>query len=263
MFDFHKSNQVYFNYQHESTKQDILPKLSSILQLDKSARVLEIGCGEGGNLLCFAELGCQCIGIDLNEPKLQAGRAYFDETEYKDQISFIHDDIYNRESEYRATFDVILLKDVIEHIHDQQKLINFMKLMLKPDGVIFFAFPPWHMPFGGHQQVMKKKIPSLIPFTHLLPNALYKLYLQSMGESPTAVRNLLEIKETGISIERFERCVKRSGMHIKYRKFYFINPNYKWKFGLKPRMLWKPLGSFSFFRNFYTTTAYYMVGAKS
>jgi SAM-dependent methyltransferase len=231
--------------------------------LNNNSKVLEIGCGEGGNLLCFAELGCQCVGIDLNKPKIDAGRKIFEDTEYKDTVSFIDDDIYNREAEYRNAFDVILLKDVIEHIHDQQKLINFMKLMLKPNGVIFFAFPPWYMPFGGHQQVMSKKIPSLTPFTHLLPMPLYKGYLKLMGESKQGVENLAEIKDTGISIERFERCVKKSGMEIKFKKLYFINPNYKWKFGLKPKRVWPALTHIPFLKNFYTTTAYYMVGTKA
>ncbi len=262
MFDFHKSYEVYFRYQHESTKEYILPVIQERMKLGAQTRIIEIGCGEGGNLLSFMELGCECIGIDLDEPKLNTGRTYFDQTDYKDQVQFIHDDIYNRESEYRNAFDVILLKDVIEHIHDQQKLINFMRLMLKPNGIIFFAFPPWHMPFGGHQQVMRKKIPSLLPYTHLLPLPLYKLYLKGMGESDSSIAHLVEIKETGISIERFERCIRNAKLSIILRQLYLINPNYKWKFGLKPRKLWKLFSAIPFFRNFYCTTAYYMIGSK-
>lgn len=260
MFDFHKSNDVYFKYQHESTKEYILPLLDKQLHLNANSTIMEIGCGEGGNMLCFAEKGCQCIGIDLNDKKLKQGEQIFSKTPYASQVSFISDDIYNREAEFRNAFDVILLKDVIEHIHDQQKLIDAMKLMLKPKGIIFFAFPPWNMPFGGHQQVMRKKIPSLIPFTHLLPSVFYKLYLKTMGESPKAVDDLLEIKATGISIERFERCIKKAGMSINWKQFYFINPNYKWKFGLTPSLVWPLFNKIPFLRNFYTTTAYYMIG---
>lgn len=262
MFDFHKSYSVYFGYQAESTREFIIPTILEFMKLDQNSRVMEIGCGEGGNLLPFLELECQCIGIDLNEPKLKVGEEIFKKSNFTQQIQFIADDVYNREAEYRNAFDIILLKDVIEHIHDQQRLINYMKLMLKPGGKIFFAFPPWHMPFGGHQQVMKKKIPSLLPFTHLLPTPLYRLYLKAMGESKTNIENLLEVKETGISIERFEKCIRNAGMKVHFRQFYFINPNYRWKFGLKPRKLNKALGAIPFLRNFYTTTAYYMVGSE-
>ena len=260
MFDFHKSYNTYFKYQAESTKEYILPTVLEEIELNSSSKIMEIGCGEGGNLLPFLEKGCQCIGIDLNTTKLEVGRKLFDDTPYKNQINFISDDVYNRESEYRNAFDIILLKDVIEHIHDQQKLINYMKLMLKPNGKIFFAFPPWHMPFGGHQQVMNKKIPSLIPFTHLLPNFLYKEYLKLMGESKKGIDDLMEIKETGITIERFEKCIKKAQMQVVFKQFYFINPNYKWKFGLTPRKLNSLFGKIPFIRNFYTTTAYYMIG---
>ena len=49
-------------------------------------------------------------------------------------------------------FDLILLKDVIEHIPDQERVIPYLKEFLKPGGRVFFGFPPWYMPHGGHQQ---------------------------------------------------------------------------------------------------------------
>jgi 2-polyprenyl-3-methyl-5-hydroxy-6-metoxy-1,4-benzoquinol methylase len=62
-----------------------------------------------------------------------------------------------------------LLKDVIEHIHDQPKLIAWMKSYLAPNGTIFFGFPPWQMPFGGHQQLCRNKVLAKLPYYHLLP----------------------------------------------------------------------------------------------
>jgi len=261
MFDYHHSSNTYFKFQYESTKAFIIPDILTKIDLNSQTKVMEIGCGEGGNLLCFAELGCQCVGVDMDVPKIEAGIQFFAETPYKEQVKLIADNIYNRESEYRAAFDVIILKDTIEHIHDQQKLISFMRLMLKPNGVIFFAFPPWYMPFGGHQQMMEKKKAGLIPYTHLLPGFLYPSFLKLMGEPNEKIEAFMEIKETGISIERFEGCLENAGLKIDLKKLYFINPNYQWKFGFKPRLVNSMLGKIPFLRNFYTTTAYFMVSS--
>ena len=82
-------------------------------------------------------------------------------------------DIYqvDIEKDLNGLFDIIVLKDVIEHIHDQAKLIGWMKNFLKPGGIVFFGFPPWYMPFGGHQQMCHSKI-SRLPYIHLLPRGI-------------------------------------------------------------------------------------------
>ena len=72
-------------------------------------------------------------------------------------VKLIDSNIYDVDpkKDLGTLFDIIVLKDVIEHIHDQEKLIAWMKHFLKPGGVIFFGFPPWQMPYGGHQQMMQ------------------------------------------------------------------------------------------------------------
>jgi 2-polyprenyl-3-methyl-5-hydroxy-6-metoxy-1,4-benzoquinol methylase len=85
-------------------------------------------------------------------------------------------------------FDVIFLRDVIEHIHNQERFIGFIKRFLKDDGVIFFAFPPWRMPFGGHQQIIPNRFLSMLPFYHILPKYLYKWIL--MGGRSVALYRL-------------------------------------------------------------------------
>ena len=47
--------------------------------------------------------------------------------------------------------------------------------------------------------------------------------------------DLLEIKDTGISIERFEKIVKQTNYRVINKTHYLINPIYKYKFGWKAR----------------------------
>jgi hypothetical protein len=85
------------------------------------------------------------------------------------------------------------------------------------------------------------------------------MILKAFGEAPECVKELLEIKSTGISTARFEKLHKRNGYQIVARRLYLINPIYAWKFGLKPRELPVWLGKIPFFRDFFCTTAWYLV----
>lgn len=73
------------------------------------------------------------------------------------------------------------------------------------------------------------------------------------------VEELISIKKTGISIENFEKIIKHNNFKIDKRTLFFINPNYETKFGMKPRKQCKLIGSIPWFRNFFTTAAYYII----
>jgi 2-polyprenyl-3-methyl-5-hydroxy-6-metoxy-1,4-benzoquinol methylase len=152
-----------------------------------------------------------------------------------------------------------VLKDVIEHIHNQQKLMTAMQGMLSNGGVIFFGFPPWQMPWGGHQQILKNKWLSKIPYYHLLPMSLYKNILKLANEN---VAEMEEIKQTGISIERFEKIASASNYEIVNKQHFLINPIYEYKFNLKPRQQFNFVTKLPWVRNFFTSCVYYLIRKK-
>ncbi|MDR3713334.1 MAG: class I SAM-dependent methyltransferase [Puia sp.] len=155
-----------------------------------------------------------------------------------------------------ALFDIIILKDTIEHIPEQSKLIALLKTYLCRGGVIFFGFPPWQMPFGGHQQMCRNKWLSVLPYYHLLPVRLYRSILRRFREP---VEDLLDIRGTRLSIEDFERITRSNGYTIVGRQHYLLNPIYEWKFGWKPRTQLPLIRDIPFLRNFVTSCAYYLV----
>lgn len=115
------------------------------------------------------------------------------------------------------------------------------------------------MPFGGHQQICKNKVVSRLPFIHLLPNFIYKRILNFDGKNERCVSELLEIKKTRVTIELFERLVKKEEVEIIDKVFYFINPHYEVKFGLRPRKLLPFIGSVPYLRNFFITSCFYLL----
>lgn len=263
-FDFHKDKNVYFNMQTDNAVKYVLPFIEDKLPLKKGMTVLEIGCAEGGVLKAFLQRGCEGVGIELSEGRAELAKGYLEEYITDNKCQIISRNVYDEEfqADLQGKFDLIVLKDVIEHIHNQKKLMDLLHSFLKPKGHIYFGFPPWYMPFGGHQQVCDNKFLSKLPYYHILPVPVYKLILKLGGESELKVENLLEIKETGISLERFEKITKQTGYDISKKTWYLINPIYEYKFKLKPREQFGILGAIPFFRNFVTTCGYYLIQSK-
>lgn len=254
----HRDPKRYFNEQVFTTQKHVIPFIENEKPVTADLKVFEIGCGEGGNLKPFADLGCTCVGVDLNASKIQRGKEFF---EGAPNIELICKDIYDM-PEHFGKYDVVIIRDVIEHIHDQQKFLAFIKSFLNQDAVLFVAFPPWQNPFGGHQQMCHNKLLSVLPYFHLFPAPVYRAILKLFGENQQTIDGLLEIKETGISLERFEKISMLNDYRIRSRILYFFNPNYEIKFGLQPRKIWGFLGAISGLRNIYITCGYYLISNK-
>lgn len=253
------NRERYFKEQDYTTVKYVVPYIEKVKKLGNDARVLEIGCGEAGNLRYFVSAGYDVVGIDLNEKQIERAAEYLDKyCDNPKNVQLIHRDIYEINPSELGQFDVIMMRDVIEHIPNQQRFLAFLHQFIKDDGVIFFGFPPWYMPFGGHQQgcvsVLRK-----VPYFHILPAAVYAWILRLFGESERRISSLLQTKSTGISIERFRRIVQSTQWDIADESLYLINPNYDVKFKLQPRKQLAILTLLPGIRNLVSTCAYYLI----
>ena len=258
----HKDDKVRFDQQVENSTAYVLPFIEKTKPIVAGTTVFEVGAGEGGVLLPFINKGCFCIGVDLDSRRIDLANGFLAKEVAEGKVEFILRNIYEDGflKRFGNFFDVIILKDVIEHVPQQEQFIPYLMKFLKPGGQIFFGFPPWYMPFGGHQQVASRKWLSMLPYYHILPRFLYKWMLKAGGEQPHVINDLMEVKDTQITIERFERIVKKSGLKVLHKQHYLINPIYKYKFGLQPRKQWAPITWIPYFRDFVTTCVYYTVG---
>ncbi|MFN0030843.1 MAG: class I SAM-dependent methyltransferase [Flavobacteriales bacterium] len=257
----HANVSQYFHEQVTTTERYVIPYISKVKPIAAQMRVLEIGCGEGGNLLPFLQMDCEVTGNDIMPGRIANAHKYLKEQQYTGRLELISEDIYNCDHRL-GLFDIIIMRDVIEHIHNQERFMAFVKQFMAEDAVFFLAFPPWYNPFGGHQQICKSRVLSKLPFFHLLPATLYRAVLRLFGESQKTIDDLLEIKQTGISIERFERIAMKENYSIARKTLYFINPNYEAKFGMKPRTQWAFVSAIPFVRNFFVTAGYYALQHK-
>ncbi|MEO6681625.1 MAG: class I SAM-dependent methyltransferase [Ginsengibacter sp.] len=263
MFEFHADRRRYFEMQVMNSEKYVLPFIENIYEIRQGMRVLEIGAGEGGVLKAFINRGCTGVAVELDENRVRDGKQLLKKDIDNGVISFFVNNIYDTDvGTLGGQFDIIVLKDVIEHIHDQARLIDWLHSFLKPGGVIYFGFPPWQMPYGGHQQMCQYFL-AKVPYIHLLPVPLYRGLLKLFKEHSSTIENLLEVKETGISIEKFEKIIRKTDYIILNKKHYAINPIYQYKFGWKPREQMELIQAIPYVRNYLTTCVYYLVSSKT
>lgn len=258
-YDFHTDKERYFNFQYEHSRDFIVPFVKEYLNFEKSPKILEVGSAEAGVLKAFTDLGFQCTGIEISISRVENAKKFMKEELEEGLINFIAEDIYNIKPEKLPfKYDLIILKDVIEHIHDQNKLIGFLRKFLNDGGFIFFTMPPWRMPFGGHQQMCTSFLKKT-PYFHLLPRALYKSVMVMFKEPKVVIDGLLDIWDTGISIRRFEKIAKETSYSVSKRILYLFNPTYRYKFNIEPKEQFKILRSIPWLRDFFTTSVYYLI----
>jgi len=264
MYDFHRDKERYFTIQTENARDFVIPFIeSAVLTLkEQKGRVLEIGCGEGGVLQAFLDKGYTCVGVERNMEKYTIAHKWMSESINNGSLKLFFKDIHHTTiEELGGKFDVIVLKDVIEHLHNRPQILKYMATLLTKNGVIFLGFPPWQMPYGGHQQMCVSKI-GQTPYIHLLPRCLYRWILRKAKEDQETIDELMDVVSTRISIEKFMRLCRKTNYTIRSKKFYLINPIYRWKFNLKPREQFRFIRALPFFRNFVTTCVYYLIEQK-
>lgn len=258
----HTDRRTYFQELATTSEKYYITYLREHMELSSSTKVLEVGCGEGGNLLPFIDLGCQVMGVDQSTTQVERAHLFLSE-HHENGFELVASDFLQLASPEceEERFDLILLHDVIEHIEApfKEAFLRKLSVWLKEDGLLFVGFPAWQMPFGGHQQICQSKVASKIPFVHLLPTPLYRQYLKACGESEICIDELMSIKRSSTSIELFEKLVAKTKLAILDRVFWFINPHYEVKFGLSPRKLIPLLGKVPWLRNFFSTSCFYLL----
>lgn len=255
MQDRHTNRSRYFDELAETSRRYFMPYVSRRHEIRTGQKVLEIGCGEGGNLLPFAKAGLEVTGIDIARVRIRQAREFFAKEQAEGK--FVCQDIFRLL--LREKFSIIICHDVVEHVADKARLLSLMSDCMEEDGVAFLSFPAWQMPFGGHQQICRNRFLSRLPFVHLLPPALYKGIIKWAGESDDCLRELLSIRETRTTVESFERLVGSSGLTIADRSLFLINPHYKVKFGLPPCRLPRWLSALPYLRNFLCSSCWYLL----
>ncbi len=229
--DLHPRTIRNIRMQYMLAEHTLIPWMESLGVLPDHAAVCEIGCAEGGVLAAYVDRGAtKALGTDIQEPLLRmisqpiwSGLGYV--------ITFTqHDVIYDDiPDEWKGAFDVVLLRDVIEHLDDAGVALKNIARLLKPGGVVVVTFPPYTSPFGGHQQLLGTKLGS-IPFVHLLPWKLFRSIIR--GGDPANQEELERLHRIRCSASKVADASKRAGLDIVSQRYFALRPVFRWKYQL-------------------------------
>lgn len=263
-YAYHDNKERYFEHQYRVTADHVIPFVERSGSLPAGARVLEIGCAEAGVLRAFLERGATAVGVDSSARRLGLGREFLADAVREGRLELLHLDAaaLRDHPRFLGAFDLIVLKDVVEHVEDRPGLFALMRDLLSPSGRVFMAFPPWAMPFGGHQQICRSRVLSRTPYFHLLPTGPYHALLRAFGEPAGRIESLLATKRTGIGSLAFERLAEETGYRVADRRLYLLNPMYSYRFGIPPRAQAEWLSARGVVRDLVTSCAYYTLSPQ-
>lgn len=122
--------------------QTLLKRLQ-ICRQKESARILEIGCGTGGNLKLLSQYG-KVKALELDDYARAQTTTLPDVEVLK---GWLPDGMDAVEHE---TFDLICMFDVLEHVQDDDASLAEVRNFLKPNAKLFITVPAYQWMFSVH-----------------------------------------------------------------------------------------------------------------
>lgn len=110
----------------------------------ESARVLDVGCGDAGVLIAFAEAGARCAGVEPDPRSLERGQVRAEEHGVRIDLRHGFAEALPFED---AAFDLVVLDNVLEHVGDRAATLAEIRRVLRPGGVLYLVTPK---PFAAY-----------------------------------------------------------------------------------------------------------------
>jgi len=144
----------YHGYPFEYNRPENLKSVGALFGVDapalETARVLELGCADGGNLLRFAETfpKSYTLGVDLSKVQIDIGQKTLDKLKLKN-VELKVMSITDLDESY-GKFDYIICHGVFSWVPDFVKdgILEVSKKLLNKNGLAFISYntlPGWNM----------------------------------------------------------------------------------------------------------------------
>lgn len=116
-------------------------KIASLVKLDGSSRVLDIGAGYGGAARHLTRTtGCHVTCLNLSEVQNRRNRE-LNQAQGLDQRIAVVDGSFEHIPEPASTFDVVWSQDAILHSGDRRRVFQEVDRVLLPGGELVFTDP--------------------------------------------------------------------------------------------------------------------------
>ena len=113
-------------------REIFLKKEIDKLRLKSGDKLLEVGCGQGVFLKRIVKTyGVDAVGVDVSEKSIKYAR----QNQKGRLVEFVVGDALNLPFQ-NDSFSVVISFDLLEHIADQEKAVEEMTRVLKPEGLL-------------------------------------------------------------------------------------------------------------------------------
>lgn len=151
----------YPSYMHSQTHPDRLAIMAKIYGMNpapvQKCRVLELGCGDGGGLIAFANSlpESEFLGIDLGAKHIELGQQMIDALELKN-VKLMLLDAMEIDKTF-GKFDYIIAHGMFSWVPDfvREKMLEICSVNLSPNGVAYISYNA--MP-GCHLRLMVREM---------------------------------------------------------------------------------------------------------
>ncbi|HUS58101.1 MAG TPA: class I SAM-dependent methyltransferase [Planctomycetota bacterium] len=208
VFEEHKGAE-YSTFEYNARK-DFVSRFPGGIEV-RGKRVLDLGCGKGGETVGYAEEDPSLIvGVEIDEQYVRQAAAYAGEKLPGRPVAFVLADAAKMPFA-DASFDVIVSHDVFEHLSEPQRVLEECRRVLVPGGRMYLSFGPlWYSPYGGHVVYF-----SPVPWSHLLVPEKTMFRARSRFRDDGA-RSYKEAGVCKMTLKRFERLLDRCDMKVVF-----------------------------------------------
>lgn len=193
--------------------------------------ICEIGSGEGGVAQALVLSGAkEALCTDILKHRLDAGQKMADDfglNMHYTLHNILEEDIPN---EWSEKFDLVILRDVIEHLKSPETAIQKISKLIKTGGKLYITFPPYYSPYGGHQQIVKGNFISKLPYIHWLPKNIFK-WTVSSGLN-YGIEEVMSLKEYRLTPSKLKKIIKKLNFKITQESYFLLRPVFKPRFNL-------------------------------
>lgn len=220
--------EKHFYEQRKFTQSYLIPYLEEKLPDFRKMKILEVGCAEGGFLDVLQEMGLDGTGIELEQSRVETALAK------NPTLKIIAGDITDPGILEKVVpqYDLIVMRDVIEHIPDRGATFENLTRLLGDNGYLYITFPPRFSAFAGHQQNYRSAL-RFVPYLHLFPAFIIRTFGKLLKENTKTTEQVILNYRVGLTIRNFENHYRRFDFIPLEKKLFLSRPIYKIRFGVK------------------------------
>lgn len=132
-----------------TARRAIAEKIIKRLDLPPGAKILDAGCGTGGNLAMLSRHG-QVHAMELDPQARQMANA-------KGIAQVLSGRLPDEVPYQQGQFDLVTLLDVLEHVEDDRSTLSVLGSLLKPGGYLLISVPAFQLLWSAHDEVHHHK----------------------------------------------------------------------------------------------------------